>query len=478
MKQKTQSVKPCIALITDLYLSERSRYVRMQRGSHPFVPKRNGESMSLSDNVLTSHLAGKYAIAVYASQEGSKFICFDVDDGQWVSVQAILDCLEMLGVDRNYLHVSTSGGKGYHVEMFFDDLVPIDLLYSLYDMVIQRTLLNRKKVEYRPSSHQAVKLPLSVHHKTGRICWFIDKKDGHPFEDWTYLKTIQKLPAAEVIAWIEHLKPMRLVTPSALDHFILKTNTYSSSIPTIHLAPLRMKGMRHTATVKHAVRMRRSGISQEECLERILIWQSEQDKALYASSTKAIRRDIEEIVEWAYAVKDVRRSQETHIIITRHDMLRIFMIPKKVKRKLLFLLTVWEKAGYPSFSHEQLAKKLDCCSKTVKAMIDELVVEGFLEQTEGKSRFVSGIGFCRSRNTYHCLQQQGAPDSIAHSVSIPRKNVLKLLSYWMYTCANHLLRMDEVMSVLSTKELSEIKCWLKKHASDIQPLEAASQAAS
>lgn len=74
MKQKTNGMRPCVELIADLYLSERNRYVRMQRGSHPFVPKRNGESMPLSDNVLTSHLAGKYAIAVYASSEGSKFI--------------------------------------------------------------------------------------------------------------------------------------------------------------------------------------------------------------------------------------------------------------------------------------------------------------------------------------------------------------------------------------------------------------------
>lgn len=434
--------------------------------------------MPISDRVLDSHLDGKYAIAIYAASEGSKFMCFDVDDGRQESVMAIVNCLVALGIDSDSLHVSTSGGKGYHVEMFFDGLVSVDLLYSLYDMVLQRAMLSRKKVEFRPTAHQAVKLPLSVHHKTGRRCWYIDKEHMVSVEDWNYLKIIPKLPALGISAWIENLKPVELDGLDALASSDAESFPYREHSDFVYLAPLRSEGMRHTTTVNHVVHMRKLGIGREECMGRIIAWQERQDSSLYKSTAAYIQQDIEEIVQWAYETQDEQRLYGTNIILTRHDMQTVFSISKPDKRKLMFLLLLWEKANHPSLSHEQMGLKIGCCAKTVKSMIDGLVKDGMLEQNTGRNRFISGKGFCRNRNTYHCLHGIGTQENIAHSVSIPKKNVLKLLSYWMYECAYHLLTMGEFLTALTPKEHSDIKCWLKKHASDIQPAEAVSQAAS
>lgn len=76
--------------IKKLYLSCRSRYVLCNHSGRFFVPKRKGEFCLLTDNVLKNHLRRQYAVGIYASDQGSKFICFDVDDGSATTVARII----------------------------------------------------------------------------------------------------------------------------------------------------------------------------------------------------------------------------------------------------------------------------------------------------------------------------------------------------------------------------------------------------
>ena len=161
----------------ELYVSFRKRYVMSVPNGSMFVPKdRNGVACVLTDHVLFSHLRQRYAVAVFAGSRASKFICFDVDDGAAETVRAIIDCLTALGFPQDRIYVSFSGGKGYHVELFFDKLVYTNRLYALYSMVICQANLDPRKVEFRPLPGNAIKLPLSIHGKTGNVCWFVDQK--------------------------------------------------------------------------------------------------------------------------------------------------------------------------------------------------------------------------------------------------------------------------------------------------------------
>ena len=76
--------------IKKLYLSCRNRYVLCNRRGRFFVPKRNGEYCLLTDNILRNHLHRQYAVGIYASDQGSKFICFDVDDGNVSTVTRVI----------------------------------------------------------------------------------------------------------------------------------------------------------------------------------------------------------------------------------------------------------------------------------------------------------------------------------------------------------------------------------------------------
>lgn len=82
--------KEILEQIKRLYLSCRSRYVLCNRKGKFFVPKRKGEFCLLTDNVLKNHLCKQYAVGIYASSQGSRFICFDVDDGSLSTVTQVI----------------------------------------------------------------------------------------------------------------------------------------------------------------------------------------------------------------------------------------------------------------------------------------------------------------------------------------------------------------------------------------------------
>lgn len=64
-------------------------------------------------------------------------MCFDVDNGERETVFRILNELEAMGIPRHMIHVSYSGGKGYHVELFCKEIVSTDQWQRLYMHVIR-----------------------------------------------------------------------------------------------------------------------------------------------------------------------------------------------------------------------------------------------------------------------------------------------------------------------------------------------------
>ena len=101
-----------------LYVFCRTHYVVSRPGQRFYVPKRNGAFCPLTDMALLKHLQHEYAVGIYAGDDGSRFICFDVDDGNADTVRRVIAELEALGLPHDRIYVSFSGRKGYHVEVF------------------------------------------------------------------------------------------------------------------------------------------------------------------------------------------------------------------------------------------------------------------------------------------------------------------------------------------------------------------------
>lgn len=105
----------------ELYVSYRKRFVLSLPGQRMFVPqKKDGSSVPLTDASLWKHVHGDYSVAVYAGRSTSRFMCFDVDVSDPAVVRSVIEGVEHLGIRHDDIHVSRSGLKGYHVELFFD----------------------------------------------------------------------------------------------------------------------------------------------------------------------------------------------------------------------------------------------------------------------------------------------------------------------------------------------------------------------
>ena len=125
--------------LADLYITYRGRYVIMNPDGALFIPKKDIDGKAvpakLTNAAVCAHVNRHIAISVYSGPHSAKFICFDVDDGSASTVKKIIDTCEEAGIPRDKIYVSTSGGKGYHVEIFFSGLVYVSAMKDFYNWV-------------------------------------------------------------------------------------------------------------------------------------------------------------------------------------------------------------------------------------------------------------------------------------------------------------------------------------------------------
>ena len=188
-------VKEIIQKINHLYILYRQKWLKFDTTGYSTI------SSIITDYHVRNHLQGHYTLGVFAGSIFTKFICFDVDVinpqmAKW-TVYKLVDTLQEIGIPGEFIYISTSGNKGYHVEIFFNKPVFNTDIKQFYLMVLNYAeLLNIDygKVELRPTHTQGVKLPLGKHFTTNRICWYVDYEKGlKPIEDINYILTIQQM---------------------------------------------------------------------------------------------------------------------------------------------------------------------------------------------------------------------------------------------------------------------------------------------
>lgn len=119
----------------------------------------------------------------------SKFLTFDIDlkiedkekYQKWV-LYKVINVLEEEGFGE-YLNISYSGGKGYHVDLVFNNPVKVDILKKLGEHIIRKYKLDNitledgtliAEVELRGCNNAGVKLPLGLNRKTNKFMYYLD----------------------------------------------------------------------------------------------------------------------------------------------------------------------------------------------------------------------------------------------------------------------------------------------------------------
>lgn len=159
-----------------LFISSKQKRIEQQSDGSYYV-KHNG----LARSHLISHLQGTKTVGIFSGDVYSKYLCFDIDTGSYSKAKArndvrvlVWSLISEFDIPKEYITVADSGNKGFHTYLLFDDVIQVDYLRAFYHEVLDRTGYSASDIEFRPTATQGVKLPLGIHQKTGKRCYFVD----------------------------------------------------------------------------------------------------------------------------------------------------------------------------------------------------------------------------------------------------------------------------------------------------------------
>ena len=395
----------CVNRMADLYVSYRKRYVIMDKGSI-FIPKVKTDgkvsTLPLSNRTICGHLNKNFSICVFAGEKSSKFICFDVDDGGIPVVKKILEAIEEIGIGNEYVHVSYSGGKGYHVEIFFDGLVYTDCLKSFYDMVCIKASLDVKKVEFRPTFKQSIKLPLSVHYKTGNECLFLNKETWTPMYGMEYLLTIKQFSSAEFNE-IAYALPLKGTIPNFEEVQSMECKLLTSDgvcrLEGNGYPMLTRVGECNSTMLAIAVHNRYRGLEREEAEKELTRWFESQDQSFITDPLNEMYSKIAGMVKWVYDDR-FKLKNDKPVFVTKRDMDYCLKAAEKSERKILFLTLLFQKKYTRlKMSYEKIAEYIGNPRITVARAVERLQKNGVIYVSKGKTALTDG-GYKAESNNY------------------------------------------------------------------------------
>ena len=432
------------------------------------TPKyKDGRYCRLSDNVLRRHLERAYSAGVFSGISGSKFICFDVDDGKHETVERLSDILEGVGIPRRWIYVSYSGGKGYHVEVFFTELIDMHRLRYLYEQIIREGGFDPRKIEFRPTHSAAIKLPLSIHAKTGNVCWYVDPDTLEPIEDERFILGIEQMPAVDFMALVPAEQPEHKPVTNDDGPKVTVRESAKATDATRRLGDvLQEEGTRHNIARNIAVYLRAQGKAKEECLAALMDWYAVQDQTNIRTEHDAAIRDIVELVDWAFSDRFClpRKSNQDRTLIGTTQMNLVLSQKSRTRRRICFLLLARCRMGRKSISCQDAAKTIGASANAVHRALKNLRESGVIECAYGKRLLLPDGGYSAESSSYTVPHATGRKDELWTEIT------MRELTFDFDHCYNRALHMlvprYSLKTALSPDEWVECQRYSTTGASD------------
>jgi len=137
-------------LLFDLYVTEQKKRLVQYRDKDGNAQYRTEEAGKgylknaryvITTTELVKHVQGKVVYGIFGGTELSKFLCFDIDYGSWKKsekwARRIINSLLRHGIKREQIHVSFSGKKGFHIDMFFEQATSIKIMKVFYEHIVK-----------------------------------------------------------------------------------------------------------------------------------------------------------------------------------------------------------------------------------------------------------------------------------------------------------------------------------------------------
>ena len=360
--------------------------------------------------------------------------------------------------------------------MFFDPYIYNEKAKNIYDLVIWMTKLDPKKVEFRPTYTQAIKLPLGVHAKTGNRCWFIDLESMEPVKRMDYVCEIKHMDGQIIHGilkewnkkhWNELYAEMICGGEGASVPALEPTYDYRRRDEYFENHKLTEPSTRHDMMVRIATDIRYCGAGRKQIEKFLTGWYYRQDLSLIESSEDEVREDIMDIAEWVSEAvpvirMDVPPKERSPIVFDKHEINYILMGSTSAARRVALLLWTYCKMyGATHISYENIAQTVGCVEATAKTAVSELIRNNVIHKQSGGLHIVGGK-MVKKSNTYFMPTKRDlacpADSDLLAEVYEYREPYDKTKFYHYYCCVLGGLCTDAYLAKFLTRpELADVR---------------------
>jgi hypothetical protein len=266
-------------------LKEGTYFFKSVSGYCQHTPRhqRKKDCSDITDNIFTmnqlrQHLEGLNTYAPYQLSEGKlKWVCIDIDAYGDVSdkeihakvIEVVKKTQELLG--KNSCLVEHSGSKGYHVWIFFDEPIDVDLGFSLGHHITHDIMRTHEiNVEVYPKQYtttkeygNTVKLPLGLHQKTKQRCLFVSDNFQPHKDQWMVLQNVRLVSKT----WVEEN-----ITPYVVEEKVQENRSQAPHCFRDILAEGCTEGIRDEASFKLACYLRDKGLPKHLAETTLFEW--------------------------------------------------------------------------------------------------------------------------------------------------------------------------------------------------------------
>ncbi|WP_425203642.1 TOTE conflict system archaeo-eukaryotic primase domain-containing protein [Priestia megaterium] len=434
MSTAIQKQVSIIQRFNELFILKRKKYLILNnKGKYETKDcNKRKQDTPLTDNIVLDHLEGKRTLGVMSGDYVSKFICFDVDIKDKVKAKhityRIVDTLINIGISSEYIHISTSGNKGYHIDIYFDNVILNEKVRLLYDLIMKEAdlyNLDYGQIELRPTN-QGLKLPLGVNFKNKNSktnkCWYVDYDNGlNPIEDYNYILTAKQIKRQSILDilckyydWLElediDLKEAQEIeeTKDYINQKYKPLDIYKKNVDKtftveylerLESEGLQQAGTRHNSLFNLSRYYKYLGLSLDECKDQLKQWMNEQDTRTYTTPLKECYDDINKIVKYIYDNDIGLVVERKDIEITYSEMLQIMNLKSKNEKLVAYSMLIHSKRfsdnkGVFYMSFPQMQKTTNLGIATVKRIVPKLenVMIEYIERNQivyDKNKFIT-----------------------------------------------------------------------------------------
>lgn len=461
-----QKLNDTIAKLNELYVTTRRKYiVQTEIGYITLNRDKTPTVWTFNDGLLLRHLEGVNTYGIFNGNKVNKFITFDVDyadDGpmaKWAT-RKLIDVLESeFNIRSNDIHVSFSGNKGYHVDLFFDVAINAEDAVAFYHRVIAAADLPSSNVEFRPSYTQAVKLPLGIHQKTGARCWFVNRDTFELIETFDYLSDVEPMDHSLILDALIDLTPEQeaefkeVVERTDVDVTVVsQSQAFAKVTRILNAGQLLRSNTRHETTVLLAAFCNSQGYEQDDAIELILevLHNTPAEYFSKGSTPELWEKETRRIVKLAFERDYKLGNADKTITIYRSEILAVLSVGTFRQKQLAYAMLVTSKRYGPTFylTMSTAMKMIGTTARaTVNSAIKKLVEVGFIEYVR-KGEIDKGRSRAEGRplykpNRYRILIEK--PKADEQSVEVMPAQSLVDVSYL-------LLDEQEIKRIISRKE--------------------------